>query len=64
MKLWNKIKWQAAKTGCTLIEDDFWRWWQEQDALKAKGAAEPLTQAGYDTRRALMVWSDDGGRTA
>jgi hypothetical protein len=66
MKSWNKIKWLVVKARRVLklrIEDD-WRWWQEPDALKEKGATEHLTQADRATRRALMVWSDDGGPAA
>ena len=65
MKPWNKINWQVAKARRALkIEDDFWRWWQEQDALKKQGGAEHLTQTGRATTHALMVWSDDGGPAA
>jgi len=46
------------------IEDDFWRWWKEQGALKEKGAAAHITQADHATTHALMVWSDDGGPAA
>lgn len=67
MKLWNNIDWPTAKAGRALklkIEDDFWRRWQEQDALKDKSAAVHLTQADRATTCALMVWSDDGGPAA
>lgn len=67
MQPWDKINWLAVKARHALklkIEDNFWRGWPEQDALKEKGAAAPSTQADRVTTHALMVWSDDGGTTA
>lgn len=65
MKPWHKIKGQAVKARSALkIEDAFWRWWKEQDALKEKDTAEYLSQAERAILYALMVWSDDGGPAA
>jgi hypothetical protein len=62
MKPWYKSKWQAAKVRRALkLEDDSWRWWQEQEARKDKGTAAHIAQADRATAHALMVWSDDGG---
>jgi hypothetical protein len=65
MKPWNKSNWPPALKARHILkfEDDFWKWWQEQDALEEKSAAEQrLTQATHATVQALMVWSDDGGQ--
>ncbi len=63
MKPWTKIKGQAVNIRRALkIEDNFWRWWQEQGALKEKGAVvEQLIQAKRAPTPALMTWADDGG---
>jgi hypothetical protein len=62
MKRWYKINWQVAKVRRALkLEDDSWRWWKEQGALKEKGAAAHIAQADRASVHALMVWSDDGG---
>jgi hypothetical protein len=62
MNPWYKISWQGTKVRRDLkLEDDLWRWWQEQDARKEKGATAHIAQADRATAHALMVWSDDGG---
>ena len=63
MKPWTKIKGQAVNIRRALkIEDNFWRWWKEQGALKEKGAVvEQLIQAKRAPTPALMAWADDGG---
>jgi hypothetical protein len=62
MNPWYKISWQGAKVRRDLkLEDDLWRWWQEQDARKEKGATTHIAEADRTTAHALMVWSDDGG---
>jgi hypothetical protein len=40
---------------------DLMRWWQEQDALKKKAAAEQGAQSIREMMKALMAWEDDGG---
>jgi hypothetical protein len=65
MNPWYKISWQGTKVRRDLkLEDDLWRWWQEQDARKEKGAVAHIAQADCATVHALMVWSDDGGPAA
>lgn len=59
----NKIKGYAVNIRRALkIEDNFWRWWQEQGALKEKGAVvEQIPQAKRVPTPPLMSWADDGG---
>ena len=63
MKPPNKINRQGLNIRPALkIENDFWRWWKEQGALKEKGAvAEQTSQAKRAPTPELTAWADDGG---
>ena len=63
MKPENKINGQGLNIRPALkIDNDFWRWWKEQGALKEKGAVvEQISQAKRAPTPALMAWADDGG---
>jgi hypothetical protein len=62
MKEWNRNTMPNTKLHRVLKTDnDLWRWWQAQMALKGKDAVTFSQLTADSTTPALMVWADDGG---
>lgn len=45
-------------------KEDFLRWLKERRALEELEAENRTAEAADEMKKALMVWVDDGGRTA